>query len=61
VHRGTTGKISNIPEILESIEKSQILKNQWEKYKREYSYARDIKFEDTLKAIKDLAYLKNKE
>jgi len=61
VHRGTTEKISNIPEILESIEKSQILKNQWEKYKREYSYARDIKFEDTLKAIKDLAYLKNKE
>ena len=56
-HRGTTEKISNVPEILESIEKSEILRNQWEKYRREYPYARDIKFEDTIKAIKDLTYL----
>jgi predicted nucleotidyltransferase component of viral defense system len=60
-HRRTTEKISNVPEILEAIEKSQILRNQWEKYKREYPYARDIKFEDTLKAIKDLTYLWNEE
>ena len=53
-HRGTTEKISNVSEILEAIEKSQILRNQWEKYRREYTYARDIKFEDTIKAIKDL-------
>jgi predicted nucleotidyltransferase component of viral defense system len=53
-HRGTTEKISNVPEILEAIEKSEILRNQWEKYRREYPYARDITFEDTIKAIKDL-------
>jgi len=60
-HRGTTEKISNFSEILEAIEKSQILRNQWEKYKREYSYARDIKFEDTIKVIRDLVYFWNKE
>jgi predicted nucleotidyltransferase component of viral defense system len=56
-HRGTTEKISNAPEILEAIEKSQILRNQWEKYRREYTYAKDIIFEDTIKAIKDLFFL----
>jgi len=35
-HRGTTERISNVPEILESIEKSEILRNQWEKYRRIY-------------------------
>ncbi|MCL2762682.1 MAG: nucleotidyl transferase AbiEii/AbiGii toxin family protein [Treponema sp.] len=53
-HRKTTEKISNVPEILKAIEESPILKNQWEKYRREYSYARDITFEDTIKAVKDL-------
>jgi hypothetical protein len=60
-HRGTTEKISNVPEILESIEKSQILKNQWEKYRREYTYAKGIKFEDTIEVIKDLVFSWNKE
>jgi len=53
-HRGTTEKISNVSGILESIEKSEILKNQWEKYRREYTYARDIKFEDTIRVIREL-------
>jgi len=53
-HRGTTERISNVSEILESIEKSPIQRNQWEKYRREYAYAREIKFEDTIKAIRDL-------
>ena len=41
-------------EYLKSIEESSMLKNQWEKYRREYSYAKDIVFEDTIKAIKKL-------
>ena len=53
-HRKTTEKISNKPEILKSIEESSMLKNQWEKYRREYPYAKDIVFEDTIKAIKKL-------
>jgi predicted nucleotidyltransferase component of viral defense system len=53
-HRGTTEKISNITEIIKSIEESSMLKNQWEKYRREYPYAKDILYEDTIKAIKRL-------
>jgi predicted nucleotidyltransferase component of viral defense system len=53
-HRGTTEKISNVPEIIKSIEESSMLKNQWEKYRREYPYAKDIRYEDTIKAVKVL-------
>jgi hypothetical protein len=28
-----------------------MLKQQWEKYQREYSYAKDITFADTVKAL----------
>jgi len=53
-HRGTTEKISNIPDILNAIEESSILKNQWKKYQHEYSYAEGVTYEDTIKAIKNL-------
>jgi hypothetical protein len=39
---------------MKSIEKSPLLKNQWEKYQREYSYAKDILYEDTIEAVKGL-------
>jgi hypothetical protein len=50
-HRGTTKKISNVNEIIKSIEESLLLRNQWEKYQREYSYAKDVLYEDTIRAI----------
>jgi predicted nucleotidyltransferase component of viral defense system len=53
-HRGTTEKISNIPDILKAIEENPMIRNQWKKYQKEYSYAQDITFENTIKAIKDL-------
>jgi len=53
-HRGTTDKISDVHEILKAIEESPMLKNQWKKYQQEYSYAEDVTYEDTIKAIKDL-------
>jgi predicted nucleotidyltransferase component of viral defense system len=53
-HRKTTEKIRNVPEILKSIEESPMLRNQWEKYQREYSYAKGITFKDTLQAVKGL-------
>lgn len=53
-HRGTTEKVSNVSEIVKSIEESPMLKKQWEKYQREYSYAKDISFDDLTKSIKDL-------
>jgi len=53
-HRGTTEKISNVHEILKSIEESTMLKNQWKKYQHEYSYAGGVTYEETIKAIRDL-------
>jgi predicted nucleotidyltransferase component of viral defense system len=53
-HRGTIEKISNVLDILKAIEESPTLKNQWKKYQHEYSYAKGITYEDTIKAIKGL-------
>jgi len=44
----------NVPEILKAIEESPMLKNQWKKYQKEYSYAEGVTYEDTIKAIKNL-------
>ena len=51
VHRGTIEKIKNIPEILNAIKESHIIKQQWEKYQKEYSYAKDVNFEDIIKML----------
>jgi len=56
VHRKTSEKIGNVSEIVKSIEEKKMLKEQWEKYQREYSHANEITFEDTIKAIKGLVF-----
>jgi len=53
-HRGTTEKISNTPEIIKVIEESPFLKQHWERYRKEYLYAKDISFEDTITTIRHL-------
>ena len=53
-YRGSTEQIKNVPEILQAIKESPILKQHWEKYRHEYSYARDITFEDTVKTLYEL-------
>ena len=53
-HRGTTIQVSDIPNLLKQIEDSVDLKQQWEKYRREFDYASDISYEqvvDTLKTV----------
>jgi predicted nucleotidyltransferase component of viral defense system len=54
IHRGSAELIHNVDEILAHIEKNAILKQHWEKYRREYLYAKDIDFADTIKVIKEL-------
>ena len=49
--RGTTGKIKNVPEILQAIKESSILKQHWVKYQQEYSYAKGLTFEDTINVL----------
>ena len=51
LQRGTTERIKNVSEILKTIKDSPILKHQWGKYQREYSYAKDITFADTVKIL----------
>ena len=41
-------------EYISLIEESDILKNLWKKYQNNYNYAKDITFEDTIKAIKKI-------
>jgi len=53
-NRGTTERIKNVPEILKLIKESSILKQQWEKYQREYPYTKDITFNATVKILYDI-------
>lgn len=53
-HRGTWERIENWEPILDRLEDSDDLQNLWEKYRREYYYAQDIAFEETIKAIRKL-------
>jgi predicted nucleotidyltransferase component of viral defense system len=53
-HRKTTEQIKNVPRILEVISNNHNLKSQWDRYQREYPYAREISFESIVQALKDL-------
>ena len=56
-NRGTTEIIKNVPEILKAIKDSSILKQQWEKYQREFPYTKDITFDDTVNVLYDIVEL----
>lgn len=53
-HRGSWNRIKEFEPILSQIETSRILKDLWEKYRREFNYAKDISFEDIVSAIRGL-------
>lgn len=53
-HRGTSEQIADVPEILHNIEESPELKTMWDKYRKQFAYAQDITYEQTLDAIKIL-------
>jgi predicted nucleotidyltransferase component of viral defense system len=57
IHRGTLEQIKPAKEILSVIGNSMELKKHWEKYRREYNYAKEINFEDTVKTIVELMRL----
>lgn len=40
-------------EILREIRESDTLRKLWEKYRREYDYAKDISFEDTCNTVSE--------
>ena len=53
-HRGTTQQISDVPDILHNIEESPELKTMWDKYRKQFSYAKDITYEQIMDSIKTL-------
>ena len=53
-HRETIHILNDTLERIKAIETSEILKDRWVKYSKNYPYAEDISYEDTVKALKML-------
>lgn len=53
-HRGTTQQIADVPGILRNIEESPELKTMWDKYRKQFFYAKDITYEQIVNSIKTL-------
>ena len=49
--RGSGMILTDYPEIMKEIRESDTLRRLWEKYSREYEYAKDIAFDDTCNTI----------
>lgn len=52
--RGSQSILTNQPEIMKEIRESERLRQLWEKYRRQYDYAKDITFEQTCSSIQTL-------
>ena len=46
--------LTDYPEIMKELRESNTLRKQWEKYSREYEYAKDISFDDTCNTIQTI-------
>lgn len=56
-HRETTYILNDTLERIKTIETSEILKDRWTRYSKNYPYAKDITYEDTVDALKKLIRL----
>ena len=52
--RGSSMILTDYAAIIREIRESDTLRKQWEKYSREYEYAKDISFEDTWNTIQTI-------
>ena len=53
-HRGTTQQIADVSGILHNIEESLELRSMWEKYRKQFSYATDIEYDQIMDILKTL-------
>ncbi len=53
-HRETTEQIADVPALLQLIESSTELRQMWDKYRREFSYAANITYEQVIKVLNDV-------
>lgn len=52
--RGSGMILTDYPEIMKEIRGSDTLRRLWEKYSREYEYAKDISFDDTCNTMQTI-------
>ena len=55
-HRGTTEHIADIDGILKNITESPELRTMWEKYSKQFAYAKDITFEAIVEVLNELVH-----
>ncbi len=53
-HRGTTHQIEDVPSILHNIEESPELKTMWEKYRKQFAYAKEIGYMSIIAVLRQL-------
>ena len=53
-HRGTVRQIEDVPGILRNIEESPELKTMWERYRKQFTYAAGIEYEQIINVLKTL-------
>ena len=53
-HRGSSIQIADRGSIIKTIETDARLQTMWEKYRRQFAYARDVEYEDVIIALKVL-------
>ena len=53
-HRGTTNQIADISSILKNIEESSELKSRWDKYRKQFTYAKEIEYASILETLNNL-------
>jgi predicted nucleotidyltransferase component of viral defense system len=52
--RGSVNVIKNYGEIMEIVEKSEVMQRQWKNYQKDFEYAVGIKFMDVCEVVVDL-------
>lgn len=50
-HRGTTERIADVVGIIQDISKSNALCTMWDKYRKQFAYAKDISFERIIEVL----------
>lgn len=54
-HRRTAERIADVAGILRNIEDSSELRSMWDKYRKQFAYARNIEYEQIIAKLKDLS------
>lgn len=53
-HRGSSNQIADIQKIISLLKQSEDQKNIWEKYRKKFSYAKDITYEQVINVLVQL-------